>query len=267
MEFIIGLLVVAFILYFLFSGSSKKPSTAKSASIPKEERILNDNSSWMEERWALARKERDAGDIKSVPLWFFDEVTERQMQKIEEIGLKISGGRPTKGEASDIIGLFEPVEDENIEILKFFKISLKGMNQSKARYEVNKSLQYPEKLERWRNRPASVMQKEFYRFFGLKVPQGLTYKIATKDINEYRKKLDEEDEASMDEWDAFEDIYDEINDPDFREDYELKSINISLYRSAIDHLKNEGKTLKELSDDIDIVIDKIIEIKPEIQKA
>ena len=267
MEVIISLLVVAFILYFLFSGSDEKQSTTKPTSIPKEERILNDNSFWMEEKWALARKESHTGDVKSVPIWFFDEVTDRQIQKIEEIGIKISGGRPTKGQASDIIGLFEPAEDENIEILKFFKISLKDMNQSKARYEVNKLLQDPEKSEKWRNRPATVMQKEFYKFFGLKVPQGLTHEIAKKDINEYREKLNDEDETSMDEWDAFEDIYDEINDPDFRDDYELKSINISLYRLAIANLQNEGKTLKELSDDVDIVIDKIMEIKPEIKKA
>jgi len=268
MEIVVGLLVVAFILYFLFGGSGKKkPTVAKTASISKEERILNANSPWMEERWAHARKERDAGEVKSVPQWFFDEVTERQMQRIQEMGLKISGGRPTKGEASDIIGLFEPAEDENIEILKFFKISLKGMNQSKVRYEVGELLQDPEKLESWKNRPASAMQKEFYRFFGVKVPQGLTHEIASKDIIEYRKKLDEEDETRMEEWDAFEDIYDEINDPDFREDYGLKSISISLYRSAIDKLKNEGKTITELSDDPDVVIDKLIEIKPEIQKA
>jgi len=267
MEIIVGLLVVAFVIYFLFSGGSKKPSAAKSSSIPKEERILNDNSGWMDERWVLARKKRDEGEVKSVPQWFFDDVTERQLQKIEEIGLKIRGGNPTKGEASDIIGLFEPVEEENIEILKFFKVSLKGMNQSKARYEVSKLLNDPDNLESWRNRSASAMQKEFYRFFGFKVPQGVTHETASKDINEYRKNLGEEDEAKMDEWDAYEDIYDEINDPDFREDYDLKKISISLYRSAVDQLKKEGRTLTELSDDPDAVVDKLLEIKPEIQKA
>ncbi len=267
MEIIVGLLVAAFVVYFLFSGGSKKPTATKSSSIPKEERILNENSGWMDERWSLAQKERDAGEVKSVSQWFFDDVTERQLQKIEEIGLKISGGNPTKGEASDIIGLFEPVEEENRETLKFFKVSLKGMNQSKARYEVSKLLNDSDNLERWRNRPASAMQKEFYRFFMLKVPQGVTHEMASKDLNEYRKNLDEEYEPKMDEWDAYEDIYDEINDPDFREDYDLKKISISLYRSAVEQLKQEGRVLTELSDDLDAVVDKLLEIKPEIQKA
>lgn len=267
MEITIGLLVIGIILFFLLRGGSrKKPSATKSASISEEERILNNNLPWLEERWALAQKEQDAGEVKSMPQWFFDEATERQMKKIQEMGLKISGGHPTKGQVSDIIGLFEPPEDNNIEILKFFKTSLKGMNQSKARHEVSKLLQDPEKMDRWRNRPASSMQKEFYRFFGIKVPQGLTHEMASKFINEYREKLGEEGETRINEWAAFEDIYEEINDPDFRDDHGLKSISISLYRSAIDELKSEGKTLTELADDPEIVIEKIIEIKPEIQK-
>ena len=267
MGILVGLLVVAIILYFLFGSSrKKKPSAAKPPSTPRGESIISANTPWMEERWALARKERDAGELKSVPQWFFDDVTERQMQKIQKMGLKISAGRPTKGEASDLIGLFEPAEDENIEILKFFKIPLKGMNQSKARYEVGKLLQDPERLEIWENRPASNMQKEFYRFFGIKIPQGLTHEMASKEIKDYKKKFDKENKQMMEEWESFEDIYYEINDPDFREGYDLKSISISLYRSAIEILKKEGKNLKEISDDIDILIDKIVEIKPEIQK-
>lgn len=199
MELVVGLLVLAVILYLLFGGAGKKPNTAKPPYISEKEKILNENSGWMDERWALARKERDVGELRSVPRWFFDDVTEQQLQKIGEIGLKIGGGRPTKGEASDIIGLFEPVEVENIEILKFFKIPLKGMNQSRARHEVSKLFHNPGKLESWRNRPASPMQKEFYKFFALKTPQDLTHEVAARCINEYRKKLGQEDEAKMDE--------------------------------------------------------------------
>tara|TARA_R110002073_G_scaffold301635_1_gene469070 strand:+ start:40 stop:843 length:804 start_codon:yes stop_codon:yes gene_type:complete len=267
MEVIVGLIIVALIIYFLFIGRSKKMKNTKLSSIPKKEQILNANSGWMEERWALARNERDAGELKSIPIWFFDNATERQLQKIEEIGLKISVGQATKGEASDLIGLFEAVEEENKEILKFFRVSLKNMNQSKARYEVSKLFRDPEKLENWRNRPASQLQKEFYKFFELKFPHGLTLEGASKDIDKYRKELTKENKAKIDEWNAYENIYDEINDPDFLEDYDLKKINLSLYRSVIDQLQNEGKTLTELSDDIDIVIDKVIEVKPDIQKT
>jgi hypothetical protein len=118
MELLIGLVIVVFILKIMYnsenkkSAASKSRSVTKSRSITKEEKILQDNTEWMEEWWETARKERDAGELKSVPNWFFDDVTERQLQKIEEIGLNIKGGRLTKGEASDIIGLFEPAEEE-----------------------------------------------------------------------------------------------------------------------------------------------------------
>jgi len=94
----------------------------------------------------------------------------------------------------------------------------------------------------------------------------LTYEQASLFIDDYSAKLSEEDETKLDEWEAYENIYDEINDPDFREDYELKKISLSLYRTAIDQLKKEGKSLTELNDNIDMVVDKIIELKQDIQK-
>jgi hypothetical protein len=47
----------------------------------------------------------------------------------------------------------------------------------------------------------------------------------------------------------------------------LKTISVSLYRSAIEEFKKDGKSLIELNDDLDSVVDKIIELKPEIQKT
>ena len=267
MALVIGLIIVLFVLYFLFSaffsvadsGESTKSVPTKSWSASKEEKILDDNLGWIEEHWETARKERDAGKLKSVPDWFFIDVYEGQLQKLKEIGLDIKGRCPTAGEVEDLIGLFKPVEEENLEILRFFKVPLKGMNRSKARYEVVKIFDDPEKITSWGSRPASPMQKEFYKFFSLKVPRGLTHEDASRYINE-------QDEAKADEWAVYEDIYDEINDPDFRVDYDLKKISLSLYRSAIDQLKNEGETLTELENDSDVVVDKIIEIKPDIKR-
>ena len=273
MELLIGLVIVAFILKIMYnsknkkSAASKSRSVTKSRSITKEEKILQDNTEWMEEWWETARKERDAGELKSVPNWFFDDVTERQLQKIEEIGLNIKGGRLTKGEASDIIGLFEPAEERDIEIFRYFNIPLKNMNKSKAKYEVLQLFNDPVKKETWKKRPAYPMQKEFYKFFGLKVPKALNYEEASKFITKYKMEILEQNESIIDEWNAYEEVYDMINHIDIREDYELKKISLSLYRSAIDQLKNEGYSLQNLSDEPEIVVDKIIEIKPDIQKT
>jgi hypothetical protein len=277
MELLALLVIAALVLKFMSrsenkksassNSENKKSASSKSEPVTKEEKILQYNTGWIEERWITARKERDTGELKTVPSWFFDDVTDRQLQKIEEIGLKIKGGRLTKGEASDIIGLFEPAEEGDIEILRYFKIPLKNMNKSKAKYEVLQLFNDPLKKETWKKRPASPMQKEFYKFFGLKVPKALNYEEASKFITKYKMEILEQNESIIDEWNAYEEVYDMINHIDIREDYELKKISLSLYRSAIDQLKNEGYSLQNLSDEPEIVVDKIIEIKPDIQKT
>jgi hypothetical protein len=261
MELFIGVIVLVVIL-FLFMRNEKKGG-GSSASISKEEKILNENSTWMTERWELAKKEK----ATSFPKWFFDDATKRQLEKIDELGVKVSLGSPSKGQASDIIGLFESMEDDKKEILMFFKFPLKKMNESRARYEVEKIFRNVDNIEKWSNRPASPMQKEFYNFFGIKAPKGITFEVASKDIKEHLSNLPDEDEQKETEWDAYEELYDEINDTDFRNDYGLKKISPALYRKAINMLKAEGKTIIKISEDADIVVDKIIEIKPDIEKG
>jgi len=268
MEIIIGLLVIA-VAFFIYVNINKPNSASnkKSSKQSKEEKILNENYEWMNERWNQAKKEKASGEPSSFPAWFFDDVTDSQLEVIERIGLTLSGGKPTKGEASDIIGLFEPIEERNEEILKFFKVPFNNMNQSKGRHEVDKLFRNTENLEKWNNRPASAMQKECYKFFGLKISKGLKHNDAQKYISDYLDELSEKDELKIDEWEAYQDIYEEINDPDFREDYEIKKISLSLYRNIINKLKDEGKSTLDLADDLDAVVDKLIEEKPEIQKT
>lgn len=265
MEIII-IIVIIVVIYFFSSRGRKKITDKKTKALSKEERVLKENSVWLHERWEKARKEYKSGEVASVPQWFFDKVTDRQIQKIKEIGLDINLRSITKGEASDIIGIFEPVEDEQEEILRFFKVSLNGMNKLRASYEIEKLFSLKDNPDLWKNREASPIQKEFYRFFDLKVPKGLTYLEASNYISEYSSKISVEDESKFNEWDEYESIYDDIDNPDFREAYEIKKVSLSLYRSAINELKKEGYSLSNLNDDVDIVIQKIIELKPEIQK-
>ncbi len=235
--------------------------------MPNAEKILADNLEWLEEKWDTAWEEQESGELKTVSEWFFDDVTERQLDRIERIGLEFAKGHPTKGQASDIIGLFEPVEEEDIEILKFFKISTRGMNQSKASHIVATIFLDSDNIDAWQGRPASTMQKEFYKYFNLKIPKGLTYEDASSFITEYRNKLQDEDEKIMNDWDAYEDIYLEINEPYNREDYLIKKVSLSIYRDAIEELRIEGKRPSDLEDNPEIIVDKIIQIRPDIRKA
>jgi len=273
MEILIGVIVILVIAVVVLSkkrtphASSGGSRSSSGASQSKQDRVLAENLGWLEERWDLVRDEQDRGELKTVPPWFFDDVTERQLNRIDQIGLEIAKGQPTKGEASDIIGLFEPAEEEDVEVLRFFKVPSRGMNQSKARHLVTNLFQDPKNVNAWEARPASAMQKEFYKYFDLNIPKGLTHEEASRFISEYGNQLMEEDEKALDDWDAYESIYEEINDPDYREDYGVKKISLSTYRDVMHELRNEGKTPSDLEDDPDVVVDKIILKKPDIQRA
>lgn len=265
MEYLLYILPVLFIVYLFYSFESKVSSKEYPYKSSKEQRILDDNLGWLKKRWDNAFKNIEVDNNTDVPDWFFDPVTEEQLRYIDELGLTISQGELTKGVASDLIGLFHPAEEDEKEILRFFKIPLTGMNQTKARAEIDKIFSGQSNVELWKNRPASIMQKEFYKYFGIKPPKRLTQDAAQVFIPQYIKSLNKENDQDSEEWFQYIDLYDEINDPNFREDYELKKISLPLYRSVINQLREGGMTMTELSEDIDFVIGKIIEIKPEIQ--
>jgi len=65
---------------------------------------------------------------------------------------------------------------------------------------------------------------------------------------------------------CYEQIIDELLDPDFRETYEIKKANSTLIKKAFAELLENGRTYLEISDDIDLLIDKLIELKPELQR-
>lgn len=258
--FVVALLVV--LLLYLASQRTSKPRNAGGrSSVSREQRILDENLPWLRERWQAAQ-EIDEGDTSIFPKWYFDDATEAQLRRIEETGLTISGGTPTKGQASDIIGLFEPVEEEHAEMLKFFGISVGGMNQSKARHQVALLQRDPANVERWETRPASQIEREFYRFVGLKAPKGLTHKQAEKDSYDSPEGVPEE---KIEEWQVYSDVWDSLCDADTRADYGIKKPSLALFRDAWTQLRAEGVSTGDL-EDLDALVDRLLELKPELNR-
>ncbi|MGE0825444.1 MAG: hypothetical protein AB7P18_25400 [Candidatus Binatia bacterium] len=222
-----------------------------------------DSLAWLNERWRSISHQREIGQPTEVPSWFFDNVTERQRKRLEEISPCLNSTPLTRGQAADIIGLFKPTERESDEILRFFKVPLIGMNQSRARYEATALLADPHKRQLWENRIATPMQKECYRHFNLKVPPKLTYSAAAQFLSEHKRTGSDNDWR---EWEAYQSIYLKLSDPQYRRDYGIKKVTISLYREAIMELKKAGHQLSDLATDPDIVIDKLLEIRPQLQR-
>lgn len=276
--FIIGTLLIG---YFVFAGKpSPRPRSSPPAPRPtpadkelaRKDAVINENTEWLERRWKQAEQEQAAGQLKSVPNWFFDPVTDRQLERLRDEGLKLSGVL-TKGKASDLIGLFEAPDEGDLEVLRFFKISTARMNETRARHEVQELLADPNKAESWNNRPATQIQKEFYRFFGFKVPKGLTKQEADQFITEHLDSLtwneeteEEIDSAQAQRWEIFEDLWDELCDAELRADYEIKKPSMAAFRTAIKELEADGVDLLDIEGDIDTVIDKLIELNPSLSR-
>lgn len=192
MESVIGIVVGLVIFYMAFGGSKKfkwrgQTGQARLSEASTSSAVFNEHKVWLSSRWSEAKRQLEAGDLKSFPSWYFDEVTERQARLLTSKDINLPEGPVSKGQASDLIGLFFPVEEEGKAVLRLFKVPTKGLNQTTARAEVAKLQADPEKADAWKRRPAEPIQKEFYRFFGIKVPAGLTHADAEDFMDEHQR--------------------------------------------------------------------------------
>ena len=127
----------------------------------------------------------------------------------------------------------------------------------------NRKVQYVEFLN---DKPAHPWDKEFFKFFGLPVPNGLTSGQAEKIIAEHRKKLEIEDKVALEEWAAYEEICEQFDDADFRSELELKKVSDKVLKEALEALKRDGDTMRSLAANIDRVVTKVIALKPDLAK-
>lgn len=93
------------------------------------------------------------------------------------------------------------------------------------------------------NQPANSEQKEYFKFFGLPIPKGMTAGQAEQAIKEH-KKISSDDEK--DEWFGYISIFEEFDDADFRETYELRKVGKKVLLEVLNQLKQEGKTYSYL---------------------
>jgi HIRAN domain len=116
--------------------------------------------------------------------------------------------------------------------------------------------------------PVSDEQKEFAWFFGLKLPKGATFGQAQTDIDARTTSLSQESPESLKDWEAYWSICEELDDADNRRDvYSVKTISRKILRSAIDELRKNGKTLGQLADDPQLVVDRILADHPQLERA
>jgi hypothetical protein len=115
---------------------------------------LDRNQPWLHERWVRADAAQASGDHSEFPPWYFDAVTQPQLERVQDLHLQVHGGDLTKGAASDLIGLFAPVEEKDAEVCRFFHLEIppEFSNETRGRMEAARLLADPAKAAAWQAR-------------------------------------------------------------------------------------------------------------------
>ena len=204
------------------------------------EKVVNEINEWLQECW-------NNEDYKSTMHWYNDQVTERQIEALNSEGINAGKGI-SKGMASTLIGLFHDPSDDDISVLKYFKISTTKISDSKARYMAWKVMQSDENKNSYRHRKATTLEKEFIKFFGGKVGVKTTHKDYVKFSNSTNMPVEEDDPRMqlVFQWELIDRYIEEQKDFGFRESCNIKKVPIS---KIIEAVKSIQPSDKKRSDD------------------
>lgn len=270
MELVVGIIViVALVAWFSMRGGGDESAPSSPASKKKAfdgdanaRKQLEKALPWMEPRWKRAFAEQESGELQEFDRWYFDEPSDRQWKYLSSHGVTQAPNTLTKGQVSDIIGLFELPDEDDVAIIRFFKQPTRGLSQTRARDLRAQLMSKRENREAWRTRPPTAMQKEFYRFFDRPLPKGATAEELEDDIN---TKLEEMGDAPTDEWYGFETLYDDLTEPEMMRDMEIKKISLKMYRDIIAKKRAAGAKLDDL--DVYDLAEEILDEHPEMQRG
>ncbi|MBX9629549.1 MAG: hypothetical protein K2X67_03420 [Burkholderiales bacterium] len=272
--FVLFVVVAVTVLYVAFkvvgnpAPASARPSarSAGPSQRPSPATVIFENQDWLDERWRLAAADDIAKRTDMFPRWYFSEPTERQLEYLYSLG-GTTRANHSKGQVSDLIGLFKEPDEADLAVLKFFKASTSSLNQTRARHEAAMLLRDPEKAKAWEQRPPDTEQRECLKFFGLPVTKSTTHAVAANVIATLMADLSEKDDPRLAEWESYENVLAEFDDADnLREMYEIKRPSATLLRQAISELRAEGVTLAKMYGEPDLVRDRLLKLKPELSR-
>ena len=139
-------------------------------------------------------------------------------------------------------------------------------------YEVRFKVVGPSKLKRhyedaFNKQPMSSHQKYFYKFFQIPIPKKLTYEEANKFIKDEQSRLQKLNPSSLDEYEAYLEIFEEFDTSYFRSDYEIKKPTTIQMEEALESLINQGYSYKLLIENIDYVVDRLKQLNPQLDRS
>lgn len=176
--------------------------------------------------------------------------TDSQKRYMDKLGLSYAA-TITKAQATALIGTRLEPESETIEILKYFRVSTKGMHQTAARHRLAEIMADPNNVARWEQRPATAEQIAQLTFYGVQPIPGLSHSAASARLD----AICEADPTRADAWDAelarLEAAESEIDDlielaPDYSSDYGCRRLPKKLARQVVLALIAEGITAEDI---------------------
>jgi hypothetical protein len=114
--------------------------------------------------------------------------------------------------------------------------------------------------------PVSKDQKDFLRYFEQSIPKGLTVGQADQLIAEFTDRMNVEQPGKIDEYNAYQDILNELDDKDERDMYDLKKPPMAVVEQALKQLQAQGMTYVQIHDDMQTLADEIFKIRPDLEK-
>lgn len=276
--------VVASVSGFLSSAGKAREADprscqelAESASPGAERAEIKSASTWQERAAAVGglvdsgqkREHKPAALTISVgrsEKWRSDPATQRQLDYIAELGGRPPPRGTTKGEASDLITSLQPAGDEHTAILKFFKVSTRGITNAQAVNAVESLMADEANRSLWANRPPNAVTKEFFRFIGRRLPSGVGHTDAEALKLQQLDLLKDAGDSRLGDWVTYERIIEEVMDPDVREFHEIKKPTMSLIRDTVAELISEGATYDSLLEDPDLVVERMVDKKPDLER-
>jgi len=291
-EYIMGIIILVIVaaliaaaFYLIRKSAHKKKLPAKPAAVnasarpsesplPEQRTLLSaisidriaEDHDWLKQRWQLAEEHRKTGDRSIFPDWFFHEMTKSQKEWLDKEGFQVT--QPiTKGQAADLIDLNHPASEQQLEILRFFQVQLpRDLSYTRAAHEIALLFRDPENHRVWLQRPASKLQKERARFLGIKLPEGVAESRAQKLISDHISVLEGKNDPRVDEWDSIENIIHQLSDEQaLKEFFSIRKPGIELIIAALEQLKSEGRSYVLSEDNIESVVQKLLELKPDLE--
>jgi hypothetical protein len=222
--------------------------------------VYDANRDLLQERWRMAGISAHATRELELPPWYYDEAEEWQVEQLVRYQLPLDVDSLTRGQAGDVMGLFLAPGEDEVEVLRQLGDPVAGLSLTAARHRVAKLLTDPDQRSTWQALPILPVQREFFRFAGEPVPAGLSAAAARLLITE---RLASSETLARD-WARFLQVYDDVNARS--EEYQIRQPELARVGQAVDVLRrDQGRTMTQLARNPHLVVDKLLDLDPELE--